>query len=225
MLIKTSIYIFLILIYLGLSKVSEDSIYIKNEGYYNTYFPPLVDTPSSLILTSQSKRGFFIKTYFQSYLYIKSYHSAETVMARTSKAYYKKCKNYLGLSLFRTSLTLGRSTSPSTPGILFVGDTNLGEWGYLDSGIKIWIFYKTYDAYFRQILNLGDYYFTYDHYQKAKLAQENNEPFFGPEREFDPIIDSQLDPPKQSNDDSKKKEPFYQKYLNFPPLTRDYNNA
>jgi len=182
---KASLYIFLILIFLGLSKSFSPSIqgviYINDEKDYPNIFH---ERPVSLILLDSFETGFLIKTYLQKYQIVHGFKPTEQILTKTSKKYWKRSKGFIGMSLFRRNEVEGKeSLIPMPPGILFVGDPSFGLWKNEDSGQKIWKFHNAYKDFPKKFL-WGNFQMTRFFYNKAIIFENNLKPFFGLKNEF-----------------------------------------
>jgi hypothetical protein len=182
---RFSLYVLLILVFLGLSKSFapsvQKSIFIPNERV----LPALIqEAPVTFILTDLFDAGFIIKTYYLKLKVVYGFMPAKTIIVRTNKDFWIKCKSNLGMSLFRRfEKDLKESITPMPPGSIFVGNQAFGRWIYEDSGRKIWSFYKVY-RHFVKSFGWGSYRPNYTFYKKAKTHEENQTAFFGLENEF-----------------------------------------
>ena len=180
---RISIYVLLILIFLGLSKSFAPSErkthYIINERVFANFFP---GSPISLILIDSFHIGFIIKTYFQTYKVIHGFKIPEKVTVRTSSDFWKKNLKNIGMSLFRREGD-NESSLPLPPGSLYVGNFVYGSWRFLDSGKKIWQFHRAY-RHFPKLFGWGKFKPDFLYFEKLKIYQENNSPFYGNKNEF-----------------------------------------
>lgn len=182
---KASLYILLILIFLGLSKgfypTSKGKPYVHNE--FN--FPNLIEGgPITLILEDTFEAGFLMKTYFQRYKLIHGFKLPETLIVRASKEFYLKNKKNIGMSLFRrknSTKTLG--LTPMPPGILYIGDPTYGSWRYANSGQRFWRFHRAYRHY-PELFKWGEWKPSFKFYTKAKIYERNESAFYGLNNEF-----------------------------------------
>jgi len=181
---KFSLYLILILIYLGLSKSfspSENKItYIKNEKVFSNFFPT---PPVSIILIDHFQTGFLIKTYFQKYRIIHGFKEPYEMVVRTSRQFWKKNYDNLGMSIFRKSEDDGRiQYSPMPPGSLFIGNPAYGTWEYKE-GIKTWAFHKTYRGFIK-LFGWNGFTPNYDFYETIKIHESHQNSFYGHNNEF-----------------------------------------
>ena len=182
---KISLYIFLILIFLGLSKSFSPSIqgvlYINDERDFPNYFH---EQPISILLLDSFETGFLIRTYFQKYQIVHGFKPPEQILVKTSKEYWLKSNKYIGMSLFRRNEVDGKeSLIPMPPGVLFAGDPSFGYWFNEDSGRKIWKFHNAY-KHFPKILFWENFKFSREFHKKAYIFESNSKPFFGLKNEF-----------------------------------------
>ncbi len=182
---KFSIYILLIMLYLGLaasfSPTQKGTPFMDNEKLFGNFF---IGAPLTAILIENFTTGFIIKTYYQRYLVVHGFKAAEEKLIRTSRSFYQANKSNLGMALFRRyEKDQQMSTLPLPPGSIFVGDTSYGEWGRSDSGEKIWYFHPAYQ-HFPQAFGWGSYAFTLKTYNKMQYHIENGIPFYGIDGEF-----------------------------------------
>lgn len=182
---KFSMYVLLILVFLGLSKnfspSSQKSIFVQNEQVLSALIP---DAPISLILVDLFDAGFIIKTYYLKLKVIHGFKSDETIMVRTTHKFWKKNFDNIGMSLFRRfERDLAESTVPMPPGSLFIGNRAFGRWRYQNSGRRVWKFYKVY-RHFPKSFSWGDYRPDYDFYKAMQIHLTNETPFYGTNNEF-----------------------------------------
>lgn len=182
---KISIYILLILIYLGLSKsfapLEKGTVYIPNE---RVFFDIFENSPISVILKENLETGFMIKSYYQKYLIVHSFKQPENITIRTTKEFWKKNQNNIGMSLFRRGDTpASLSSIPAPPGTLLIGDLSYGRWKTYKSGESYWEFYRAYKR-FPLLYNWGDFKASRKFYLTLKNHIENNKIFYGLNSEF-----------------------------------------
>ncbi|MCO4792428.1 MAG: hypothetical protein KC493_01855 [Bacteriovoracaceae bacterium] len=182
---KISLYVLLILIYLGLSKSfspSEQRIpYIINEKVYANFFR---GTPLSVMLIDSFQTGFLIKTYFQKYKVFHGFKSPEIVTVRTSPEFWNRNLKNLGLSLFRRyDGPNNTSTTPLPPGSLYIGNLAFGSWHYKNSGKKVWRFHRAY-RHFPKIFAWREFNPSFEFFERMKIHIQHQQPFYGLENEF-----------------------------------------
>ncbi len=216
---KISLYLLLILIYLGLSKSlspHEKKIpYISNEKDFQIYFP---QGSLSVILEGHFQTGFLIKTHFIRIRVIYSYLSSKSLLMRTSPKYWEKISPYEGLSLFRRSDDLEKiEYGPMPPGTLFIDDPNYGHWKNLPSGIKIWVFEGRYRR-IPKILN-WDQYFPKGSPSKEFFHRIKNEPglVLSFAKKIQEDKNKLIIPTIQKKKDERLKK-FFKKLLRVPPF-------
>ncbi len=182
---KLSLYVLLILLFLGLSKSfslsSQQTVFVPNINV----LPSLKNgAPISLILVDMYDAGFLIKTYYLKFKVIHGFKSAETLVVRTHVKFWEENKNNIGMSLFRRhERDEKESTVPLPPGSIFIGNQAFGSWKYHDSGKKIWQFHKVY-RHFPKSFNWQEFRPSYDFYQSLKVHEENSTAFYGLANEF-----------------------------------------
>src|SRR3989339_389495 len=182
---KISIYVFLLLNFLGISASfypSESGIkYVPDETVFANYFPK---ENTSLILTDYFKTGFIIKSYFHRYRIIHSFNSADEQIFRVSKYFWEKNKKNIGMTIFlRQAKDVPVNIIPSPPGSQFVGNRAYGHWKLQDSGLRLWAFYSVYQ-HFPSMLSWGDFRPDQKFYNEMIMAQKNETPFYGTNKEF-----------------------------------------
>lgn len=182
---KISLYILLILTYLGLSAsfspAQKGTPFMENEKLFGNFFQ---GAPLTVILTDYFTTGFMIKTYFQRYKVFHGFKAAEERVIRTSKEFYEKNTKNLGMALFRrVEKDQATNTTPLPPGSLFVGDTSYGEWRLANSGEKVWQFHRAYH-HFPHAFGWGSYNFTLRAYKTMQYHLDNSTPFYGLNNEF-----------------------------------------
>ncbi len=182
---RISLYIFLILIFLGLAKSFSPSIqgvlFIHDKKDYTNLFH---EQPISIILLDSFETGFLIKTYLQKYQIVHGFKPPKKVLVKTSKKFWEETRDFIGMSLFRRNEIDGKeSLVPMPPGILFVGDLSFGYWVNEDSGQKTWRFHNAYKE-FPVSFYWGSFKFTKEKYNKALIFEKSSKPFFGINNEF-----------------------------------------
>lgn len=223
---KISLYILLILVYLGVSKSfshSERGIhYIIDERVYANYFQ---GSPLSLILVDSFKMGFLIKTYFQRYKVVHGFKHPEEIIIRTSRSFWEKNLSNEGMSLFRRSDRNNvESTIPLPPGSLYVGDASYGQWRYENSGTKVWRFHRAY-RHFPQIFGWGEWRPTQIFHDKVKIHMAHDRPYYGDENEFGKNGEITKQAFKTEDENVEKNASPYKNHLKklfyLPPLVKD----
>ncbi len=182
---KISIYILLILLFLGIStniSTTDQKVrYVANERVLSGFFP---GSPMSLILMDSFTTGFLIKTYYQRCKIIRGFSEPETIIIQTQKKFWKKNVQNIGMSIFRRYEKGNYESSvPMPPGTVFIGNPAFGYWQKKDSGNKVWQFHHAYKL-FPLYLNWGA--FRPDHNFSKHIRQyvELDQPTFGPNNEF-----------------------------------------
>lgn len=181
---KLSLYILLVLIFLGLSKSFSPSehqtSYIANEKFYDRNFSGF---PMSIILVDSFYTGFIIKTYYHRYKLVHAFAPPDFITVRTSKEFWTKNFKNLGMSLFRRKSTTSSSTVPLPPGSLYIGDPSYGTWVYLPSGEKVWEFHRAY-RHFPNTFYWKDFAPDDQFHTQMKAHLKNNQAFYGINNEF-----------------------------------------
>lgn len=206
---RISIFVLLVLIFLGLSKSFSPSEkrapFVENEKVLSALFP---GSPLSIILLDSFQTGFLIKTYYQRYKIVHGFKAPETITVRTTRGYWNQVRPYLGMGLFRRSeREKEEETTPLPPGALYIGDPAYGYWDYRHSGEKIWVFHRAY-RHFPAMFSWGDFTPTFQFYEEMLIHEKNNRPFVGLKNEFG--IDGVI---------TKKYLPVMSKVDNGPELT------
>lgn len=182
---RLSLFILLVLIYLGLSKsfapAERNTPYLVNDQVFASAFP---GAPLSVILTNRLQTGFLIKTHFLELRLVQGFKLPETILVRTSYDFWLKNADNIGMSLFRRDEKDGKtSTIPQPPGTIFLGDPSYGRWEQAPSGQREWHFYNAY-KYFPEYLGWNDYHPTETFLRDLKLHISNEEIYYGPNQEF-----------------------------------------
>jgi hypothetical protein len=181
---KISLYVFLVLLYLGLSKglspSEQKNEYIVNSDVLAASFQ---GSPISVILLDTFQAGLVIKTYYLKIKLVKVFQSPKIIVVRTTKQYWKEVRNFTGMSIFRRDNNLVESMLPLPPGSLFIGHSGFGKWVFADSGERVWKFHKAYRNYPRLLL-WGDFRPTQKFLKVMNVYIKNNEPFHGLNDEF-----------------------------------------
>lgn len=182
---KISLFILLILTYLGLSKSfspsEKKSKYITNKHMLSNLFP---NEFTSIILLDSFEAGLLIKTYFQKLKIFSAFNGEDVITIRSSSSFQEENKLNIGLSIFRRlDYLTPESYTPMPPGALFVGNRSFGRWKTLNSGRKRWVFRRAY-KHFPQSFHWGNFRPSYQFYEKIKSYHKNNKTFRGVQNEF-----------------------------------------
>lgn len=182
---KLSIYLIIMLLYLGISKSFSPSEFGINYILNNNSLSKIVKgAPVSVLLVDMHTTGFIINTYYHKYRIVYGLQGAEEVIVRTSRQFAKDHFNHLGMSIFRRfEEDLREDFTPLPPGSLFVGDRSFGSWVKHNSGEKVWQFYRPYRFISKQ-LGWEDFLPTYAFTQKVSNYMNSQKPFYGPNNEF-----------------------------------------
>lgn len=219
---RFSLYILLILIFLGLSKSfspsSQKTDFIDNERVFASYFK---GAPLSIILEDTYKAGFLIKTYYFKLKVIHGFKSPEHITVRTSRKFWIDNQKNIGMSLFRRyERNSVESIVPMPPGSLYIGDPSFGHWEYLDSGEKGWKFHRAYKK-FPILFQWHDFIPNYKFFQTMKVYLESEQAFYGVNTEFGTLGSiTKLSYQEKNSESQLKKESFkiiYKKLLSTPP--------
>lgn len=203
---KISLYVLLILIFLGLSKSFSPSekktLYVANEQVFSDTFP---GSPVSVILMDSFRTGFLIKTYFQKYKIVHGFRIPREIVVRTSKEFWEENLKNEGMSLFRRkdisyynkkSKKKNKYTSeldplenessiPMPPGFLYLDDRAFGRWRLKNSGEKVWTFHRAY-RHFPKMFGWGTFRPSHTFYEKAQIFLTGERAFYGLNNEFGP---------------------------------------
>jgi hypothetical protein len=179
------VYIFIMLIYLGLSKSFSPSEFGINYVLNDQSLSKMIKgAPVTVILTDMHSTGFLIKTYYHKYKVVYGFQSVEELIVRTSGQFTSKHKKHLGLSIFRRyEQDLREEFTALPPGSMFIDDRSFGQWVNDNSGDKVWRFYRPYRN-IPQYLGWGKFKATEDFAQKIKMHMSQKKPFFGLKNEF-----------------------------------------
>ena len=180
-----SLYIVLILIYLGLSKSfslsSKGTPYLVNQQIYSNFFR---GDPLTVILADQFETGFLIRTSDHRYLVLHGFRSPKYITVRTSVRHYKQYSDKKGLSVFRREDERSPGDlTPMPPGTLYIGNPAFGSWERKKDSIKVWQFHRAYKNY-PLLFGWGDFRPDYEFFQKAQESLSLEMPFFGLNKEF-----------------------------------------
>lgn len=182
---KISLYILLVLVFLGLSQsfsmTEKGTVYIKNKEMMGHYFE---GSPVCLLLIDSFETGFLIKTYYHKYKIIYGFKQPRIFTVRTSFEFYRENTPNIGMSIFRRGERVNsENTVPMPPGTLFVGNPAYGSWTIIDSGQKVWIFHRAY-RHFAHLLGLGDFRPSYQFFKNSRIHLVQERPFYGLSNEF-----------------------------------------
>ncbi|MEH0862089.1 hypothetical protein [Halobacteriovorax sp. DPLXC-1] len=181
---KFSLYVLLILLYLGISKSFSPSekktIYIPNANAFASIFK---GSPISVILEKEFSTGALIKTYYHQYQIIHAFKAPQRYNIRISRDFHLENKKNIGMSLFRRFENGEISTVPLPPGSIYIGSPAYGTWRTSGSGQKVWRFHRTYKN-FPMIFRWGDFTPTYSFYRKMIALEKLDTPFYGLNDEF-----------------------------------------
>ncbi len=217
---KISLYILLILVFLGLSKSfspkHKNIKFLKDKNSFSTLED---EAPISLILIENFTRGTFIKSYLQKYKLIHGFKPKETkiITFQTTKDFWLKSKTLLGMSLFRreNKLTPGNNL-PMPPGTLFIGDLAYGNWQKSQKEEKVWIFRRSY-SHFPDLLGWGNFKPSKKFHLKILESKQKMKIFYGENNEFKKITPSSNS--QKGQEPIKKKIVSYLKsYWSFPKM-------
>ena len=184
---KFVIYIFIVLIYLGLSKNFSPSeygvAYIQNFEQLSAHIP---GAPVTAILTDYHTSGFLIKTHYLKLKIVKGFESVDELILRTPSDFAEQNIRYIGLSIFRRfERDQIEDTTPLPPGSIFLNDREFGVWRNGPSGDKEWRFYRAYRN-LPLYLGWGKYRPSYQFHEKAQVHIGQHKPFFGLYDNFGP---------------------------------------
>lgn len=218
---KISLYILLILLFLALSKSfspsSQGAPYVVDERVFSNFFE---GSPITVILVDSFTTGFLIKTYFLKFKIIYGFNQPQIIITRTSKSFWEKNQQNIGMSLFRRSeRNQVEGVTPLPPGSLFIGDLAYGFWKNSNSGHKIWQFHRAY-RHFPAILGWNSFTPTKEFFAQLELYQEQSKPYYGMKNEFGKgghVTEEGLGQYKR--DELKDKFTFkkvLEKYINIP---------
>ena len=217
-----SLYIVLVLAYLGLSKSfslsNQATAYIFNEQVYSNFF---LGSPLVVVLAEQFKTGFLIKTHFHRYLVIHGFKDPEEIVVRTHRKHFEDSKKFVGLSIFRRSENSEiESSIPLPPGSLYLGDARFGRWKRSNDGKRRWFFHRAYKN-FPKTFGWNDFRPSKDFLFKVQEAEKIEQPFFGEQGEFGPqgkiTLASLIKKNKTDQNSYRGIRNLFQQYLQVPP--------
>lgn len=218
---KISLYVFLVLLYLGLSKglspSEQKNEYILNGDVLAANFQ---GSPISILLLDTFQAGLIIKTYYMKLKIFRVFQSPKIIIVRTTKQYWKEVRNYAGMSIFRRDNNLLESNLPLPPGALFIGNSGFGKWVTSDAGERVWEFHRAYRNY-PELLLWGEFTPNFKFYKVMNVFKKNNEPFHGLNNEFglngeisQKSLSQLIDQTRHRKINFKK---HMEKYYTFPP--------
>lgn len=170
---------------MGLSKSlsinTRGKIYIINERVLGHHFK---GSPLSIILVDNFYIGQFIKTYFQRYKVLYGFKRPKYVTIKTSKSFYVKNINNVGMSIFRRP-EFGQivDTVPMPPGTLYLGNPAYGNWVLLDHGEEEWHFHRPYNHFYKYF-GWKNFHPTKSFYLKLKSHLKVQKTFYGDKGQF-----------------------------------------
>ncbi|RLA64115.1 MAG: hypothetical protein DRQ89_04905 [Epsilonproteobacteria bacterium] len=183
---KISLYVLLILIYLGLSKslkTDEKRFYYKNYESLDQS-TSLLRPPTSLILLDSYSEGLILKTYLLKIRLIRVFSDNKDITIKTSHEFWKKNAPNIGMSILRLDEGHPKAEiTPLPPGSYFIGSFTFGSWRLLNSGKRVWKFHRSYRD-LPELLGWGKWQPTKDFYKKILIHREQKLPFYGPNDEF-----------------------------------------
>lgn len=219
---KISLYILLILIFLGLSKSFSPKLknidFIKNKDMFQIV---VKDAPISLILKDSIEQGTFIKSYYQKYQIIHGFkpNDQKTVTFRTTKDFWEKNKKNIGMSLYRTEKAgAPGDTTPMPPGFLFIGDSAYGSWEKNKNGENVWIFQRSY-GHFPKLFEWKNFKITKKLFLKIQEHKKKGTFFYGDKNQFKSIQKIEKIIVKKKRLGEKIKE-YITTYWSFPEKKR-----
>ena len=183
---KISLYVLLILVYLGLAKslkTDEKRIFLKNNEDISKS-AGLLRPPTSVILLDSFSEGLILKTYILKLRIIRVFSETKDITIKTSPEFWKENKDNIGMSIYRLDEgALNPEVTPMPPGTYFLGVFTFGSWRLISSGERIWKFHRSYRD-LPELLAWGTWRPTKTFYQKIKLHKEQKLAFHGPNNEF-----------------------------------------
>ncbi|MBF0313812.1 MAG: hypothetical protein HQK50_03225 [Oligoflexia bacterium] len=184
---KFSLYILLVLAFLGLSQSphsQRDSIYIADE---NAFVSKIKErSPFAIILTDYYKDGLIIHGHYHRYKIVSSVSRYRTIIARVSRKFAEKNINNIGMALYQRDAKEKKILTPSIPGWIFVNNPIYGYWETTytkSSEQRIWRFHKSY-AYIEKALGIHPETFTEESFKKASVFISHNAIFYGSKNEY-----------------------------------------
>jgi hypothetical protein len=182
---RISLYILLTLIYIGFSKsiisLKENRPLLKTEKIFDPFFQ---NAPLSVVLVGMFEQGYFLKSYFLKLRLVQAYFPTEDIVIQTSKEFYEKNLNNLGMSIYqRRSLDLPGRSIPQPSGSIFLGDLTYGFWKLDKSGDRVWEFHRAF-RHFPEILGWGKFRPSMDFFNNLKIHDSYNQSYYGPNGEF-----------------------------------------
>ncbi len=179
-----SVYFFLIITYLGMSKTfslgEEGPDYLKK---FEEISQGLDLDSFSLILLESYKTGLFVHSYYQKLLFISLNAPPEIVYRRVNKIMMEKTKKFEGLSIFRRRpKTLTQSYLPMPPGTIILGNLQFGKWIKIGKK-KVWKFHEKY-KHMPEVFGWGDFRPDYNFYKQTIIHLARGRPFYGTNNEF-----------------------------------------
>ncbi len=182
---RFSLYILLVLIYLGISKSytphEVGTNFLEDEKLFSSFFP---GAPVTVILQDSFEKGFLIKAYYQRYQVFDVFTGTENIVIRTSKKFWKKNLENQGMSLFsRRESDFSETLTPTIPGHIFIGDPSYGQWELGVNKQKFWTFHRPY-RHFPQALYWGNFRPTEAIYKDIQNFAAQDLVYKGPHQEF-----------------------------------------
>ena len=186
---KISIYITLVLLYLALSKSftpsEQDILYIPSHDALSSSFE---GSPLTVILLDQFVTGVLAKTYYLKLKVVHSFHQPVELLARTTKKFYELNYSNIGLSIYNNFAHLPSNeqssfSTPTIPGIVFLGNSSFGQFRFNRSGALTWNFYRAYRS-IADYLGWDNYIPTYNDYQQAMMHLKHQLTYTGPSAQF-----------------------------------------
>lgn len=168
--VKASLFLIILLTYLGLSKSyslsTKNYPVLKGEEYFATALSFNAEEKLiSLILKKQYQTGVFFKSFIQEYLFIKSYKEAKVITVQVPYPFFVKSAPHIGKSIYRISAYQQISTTVQEAGINFIGNPALGRWVGTSNG-RQWHFFNAYSDFYKQNIPRSPLY-NYKNYVKA----------------------------------------------------------
>jgi len=183
---KISLYVLLILIYLGLAKslkTDEKRMTINGIDELKSS-ASLLRPPTSVLLLDSYSEGLFLKTYILRLRLVRVFSGTKDITIKTSKEFFEANKGNIGMSIFRLDEGApSPETLPLPPGSYFLGHFTFGSWRLINSGQRIWKFHRSYRD-LPEVLGWGKWRPTKTFYKKIILHKEQQLPFYGHNNEF-----------------------------------------
>ncbi|MBF0205622.1 MAG: hypothetical protein HQK53_01900 [Oligoflexia bacterium] len=181
---KFSIYILLILTFLGLSQGPYNKnrpLYITSERSLPRIFKEI--PPFSVVLVDAFSTGIIIRSHYHKYRLITPNKHPQTAILQVSKDFFDRNVSNIGMAIYQQNLKKENILVPMPPIAIYIGLNAYGHWVSGENDEKVWKFHRAY-AHLDRGLSSEDFKITEEFYQSVQFFRNQKLPFYGQNNEF-----------------------------------------